>query len=196
LFEGRDAADKGGAIKRFMEHLNPRGAHCGARKSSERERTQWYFQRYVNHVPAAGEMVFFDRSWYNRAGAERVMSFCRPNEYLEFMRQCPELERLLARTGIRLFKYWFSVTRDEQRRRFAARETDQAVVDREGLDRQVGRLYRSQGGDVLQHRHRRRAVDDREIRRQEARASTDCCTSSLPSLMTTRTTTSSPAPTR
>ena len=125
LFEGRDAAGKGGTIKRFMEHLNPRGARVVAlEKPSDRERTQWYFQRYVEHLPAAGEIVIFDRSWYNRAGVERVMGFCTPNEYLEFMRQCPELERMLVRSGVRLCKYWFSVTREEQRRRFKARETD------------------------------------------------------------------------
>ncbi len=125
LFEGRDAAGKGGTIKRFMEHLNPRGARIVAlEKPNERERTQWYFQRYIHHLPAAGEMVFFDRSWYNRAGVERVMGFCRPNEYLEFMRQCPEVERMLVRAGITLVKYWFSVSRDEQRRRFAEREVD------------------------------------------------------------------------
>jgi polyphosphate kinase 2 len=142
LFEGRDAAGKGGTIKRFMEHLNPRGARIVAlEKPNERERTQWYFQRYINHLPAAGEMVFLDRSWYNRAGVERVMGFCKPNEYLEFMRQCPELERMLVRSGIRLFKYWFSVTREEQRRRFAAREIDPlkqwklSPIDRASLDK-------------------------------------------------------------
>jgi polyphosphate kinase 2 len=125
LFEGRDAAGKGGTIKRFMEHLNPRGARIVAlEKPSEVERGQWYFQRYVAHLPSAGEIVFFDRSWYNRAGVERVMGFCTPNEYLEFMRQAPELERMLVRSGIRLFKYWFSVTREEQRKRFEARERD------------------------------------------------------------------------
>jgi polyphosphate kinase 2 len=125
LFEGRDAAGKGGTIKRFMEHLNPRGARIVAlEKPSERERTQWYFQRYIQYLPAAGEIVFFDRSWYNRAGVERVMGFCSANEYLEFMRQCPEIERMIVRSGVRLFKYWFSVTREEQKRRFAARETD------------------------------------------------------------------------
>ena len=125
MFEGRDAAGKGGTIKRFMEHLNPRGARVVAlEKPTERERTQWYFQRYIEHLPAAGEIMFFDRSWYNRAGVERVMGFCTPNDYLEFMRQCPELERMLARSGIRLFKYWFSVTREEQYRRFKAREHD------------------------------------------------------------------------
>ncbi|HRD74956.1 MAG TPA: polyphosphate kinase 2 [Hyphomicrobiaceae bacterium] len=125
LFEGRDAAGKGGTIKRFMEHLNPRGARVVAlEKPTDRERSQWYFQRYINHLPAGGEIVFFDRSWYNRAGVERVMGFCNPNDYLEFMRQCPDLERMFVRSGIRLFKYWFSVTRAEQLRRFKARETD------------------------------------------------------------------------
>ncbi len=125
LFEGRDAAGKGGTIKRFMEHMNPRTARVVAlQKPTERERTQWFFQRYITHLPAAGELVLFDRSWYNRAGVERVMGFCTPAEYLEFMRQCPELERMMARSGIILFKYWFSVSREEQRRRFEARETD------------------------------------------------------------------------
>ena len=123
----------------------------------------------------AGEIVFFDRSWYNRAGVERVMGFCTPNEYLEFMRQCPELERMLVRSGIRLFKYWFSVTRDEQLpplqgARDRSAEAVEAVADRPRLARQVGRLHRGQGGDVLLHRHRRRALDDREVRRQEAGA--------------------------
>ena len=125
LFEGRDAAGKGGTIKRFMEHLNPRAARVAAlEKPSEVEQGQWYFQRYIKHLPTAGDIVFFDRSWYNRAGVERVMGFCRPNEYLEFMRQTPEVERMLTRSGIRLFKYWFSITREEQRRRFASRGDD------------------------------------------------------------------------
>lgn len=125
LFEGRDAAGKGGTIKRFMEHLNPRGARVIALdKPSEREKSQWYFQRYVQHLPAAGEMVLFDRSWYNRGGVERVMNFCSPNEYLEFMRQAPDFERMLTRSGILLFKYWFSVTQDEQMRRFKSRELE------------------------------------------------------------------------
>ncbi len=125
LFEGRDAAGKGGTIKRFMEHLNPRGAQVIAlEKPSERERTQWYFQRYVAHLPAAGEIVLFDRSWYNRAGVERVMGFVGAQEYLEFMRQAPELERMLVRSGIRLIKLWFSVTRAEQRTRFVIRQVD------------------------------------------------------------------------
>ena len=142
LFEGRDAAGKGGTIKRFMEHLNPRGARVVAlEKPSERERTQWYFQRYIENLPAGGEIVFFDRSWYNRAGVERVMGFCSPNEYLEFMRQCPDLERMLVRSGIRLFKYWFSVTREEQQRRFQSREHDPlkqwklSPIDKASLDK-------------------------------------------------------------
>jgi polyphosphate kinase 2 len=125
LFEGRDAAGKGGTIKRFMEHLNPRYARVVAlTKPSDREKGEWFFQRYIAHLPTSGEMVLYDRSWYNRAGVERVMGFCTPTEYLEFMRQAPELERMLVRSGIRLFKYWFSVTRDEQLRRFRLRETD------------------------------------------------------------------------
>lgn len=123
LFEGRDAAGKGGAIKRFMEHLNPRGARVVAlEKPSEVERGQWYFQRYVSELPTAGEIVMFDRSWYNRAGVERVMGFCNNEEYIEFMRQAPEFERNLSRSGIHLIKFWFSVSKKEQRRRFKERE--------------------------------------------------------------------------
>jgi polyphosphate kinase 2 len=142
IFEGRDAAGKGGTIKRFMEHLNPRGARVVAlEKPSERERTQWYFQRYIEHLPAGGEIVFFDRSWYNRAGVERVMNFCKPNEYLDFMRQCPDLERMFVNSGIGLYKYWFSVTREEQMRRFKARQTDPlkqwklSPIDRASMDK-------------------------------------------------------------
>ena len=142
LFEGRDAAGKGGTIKRYMEHLNPRAARVVAlEKPTEHELGQWYFQRYIKHLPTKGEMVFFDRSWYNRAGVERVMGFCSPSHYLEFMRQCPDLERMLVRSGIILFKYWFSVTRDEQRRRFQAREIDPlkqwklSPIDRASLDK-------------------------------------------------------------
>ena len=125
LFEGRDAAGKGGTIKRFMEHLNPRGARVVALdKPTDIERSQWYFQRYVGQLPSAGEIVLFDRSWYNRAMVERVMGFCQPWEYLEFMRQVPELERMLVRSGIRLFKLYFSVTHEEQLRRFQSREGD------------------------------------------------------------------------
>ena len=123
LFEGRDAAGKGGTIKRFMEHLNPRGARVVAlEKPTEVERGQWYFQRYVQHLPSHGEIVMFDRSWYNRAGVERVMGFCAEHEYEEFMRQAPEFERNLVRSGIHLVKFWFSVSRKEQRRRFEERE--------------------------------------------------------------------------
>jgi polyphosphate kinase 2 len=125
VFEGRDAAGKGGTIKRFTEHLNPRGARVVAlEKPSERESTQWYFQRYVAHLPAAGEIVLFDRSWYNRAGVERVMGFTSPRDYLEFMRQAPQLEQMLVRSGIRLVKLWFSVSRGEQRTRFLIRQID------------------------------------------------------------------------
>ena len=123
LFEGRDAAGKGGAIKRFMEHLNPRGARLVAlEKPTETERGQWYFQRYVEHLPTAGEIVMFDRSWYNRAGVERVMGFCSEKEYLEFTRQAPLFERQLVDSGVHLIKFWFSVSRKEQRRRFKERE--------------------------------------------------------------------------
>jgi len=125
LFEGRDAAGKGGTIKRFMEHLNPRAARVVAlEKPSDRERGQWYFQRYIQYLPTAGEMVFFDRSWYNRAGVERVMNFCTAQEYLEFMRQTPQLERMLVNSGLLLYKYWFSVSREEQLRRFISRRDD------------------------------------------------------------------------
>lgn len=125
LFEGRDAAGKGGTIKRYMEHLNPRGASVIAlEKPNERESTQWYYQRYIKHLPSAGEIVLFDRSWYNRAGVERVMGFCTRAEYLEFMRQTPELERMLVRSGVNLVKFWFSVTQGEQRTRFAIRQVD------------------------------------------------------------------------
>ncbi|MFD0483017.1 polyphosphate kinase 2 [Kineococcus sp. GCM10028916] len=142
LFEGRDAAGKGGTIKRFTENLNPRGARVVAlEKPTDRERTQWYFQRYVQHLPVGGEIVLFDRSWYNRAGVERVMGFASPTEYLEFMRQVPELERMWVRSGIRLVKMWFSVSRAEQRTRFASRAEDPvrrwklSDMDLQSLDR-------------------------------------------------------------
>ncbi len=142
ICEGRDAAGKGGTIKRFMEHLNPRAARVVAlEKPTDHERGQWYFQRYIKHLPTAGEIVFFDRSWYNRAGVERVMGFCDSLEYLEFMRQVPDLERMLARSGIRLFKYWFSVTKEEQERRFASRSQDPlkqwklSPIDKESRDK-------------------------------------------------------------
>jgi len=142
LFEGRDAAGKGGTIKRFMEHLNPRLARVIALdKPSEAERGQWYFQRYVRYFPTHGEMVFFDRSWYNRAGVERVMGFCTPDEYIEFLRQCPEFEQMLVHSGVRLVKYWFSVSRQEQLRRFISRRDDPlkqwklSSLDIQSLDR-------------------------------------------------------------
>jgi polyphosphate kinase 2 len=125
LFEGRDAAGKGSTIKRFMEHLNPRGARVVAlAKPSEREATQWYFQRYIAHLPSGGEIVLFDRSWYTRAGVERVMGFTDPREYMEFLREVPELERMLVRSHIHLIKLWFSVSRGEQRTRFIIRQID------------------------------------------------------------------------
>lgn len=125
IFEGRDAAGKGGVIKRITERLNPRICRVEALHTpTDREKTQWYFQRYVEHLPAAGEVVLFDRSWYNRAGVERVMGFCAEDEYQEFLRSCPEFERMLVRSGIILLKYWFSVSREEQERRFQKRMRD------------------------------------------------------------------------
>ena len=142
LFEGRDAAGKGGTIKRFMEHLNPRGARVVAlEKPTEQERHQWYFQRYLKHLPTAGEIVMFDRSWYNRANVEKVMGFCTPTEYREFVRQAPELERMLVNSGIHLFKFWFSVSRQEQLRRFNSRKGDPlkhwklSPIDLQSLDK-------------------------------------------------------------
>ncbi len=125
IFEGRDAAGKGGTIKRFTEHLNPRGSRVVAlEKPTDEEQGQWYFQRYTKQLPTKGEIVFFDRSWYNRAGVEKVMEFCTHAEYMEFMRQAPEVERMLVRSGIRIFKFWFSVSKQEQLRRFRARQKD------------------------------------------------------------------------
>ena len=142
LFEGRDAAGKGGTIKRFMEHLNPRGARVVAlEKPTPTEQGQWYFQRYIEHLPTRGEIVLFDRSWYNRAGVERVMGFCTPAEYEEFMRQVPEFERHLVRSGVHLIKFWFSVSRKEQRRRFKEREAHPlkqwklSPIDKASLDK-------------------------------------------------------------
>ena len=125
IFEGRDAAGKGGVIKRITQRLNPRIARVVALGTpSDKEKQQWYFQRYVPHLPSAGEMVLFDRSWYNRAGVERVMGFCTDDEYRDFMRTCPEFERMLVRSGVKLIKYWFSVSDEEQERRFRVRNTD------------------------------------------------------------------------
>ena len=142
VFEGRDAAGKGGTIKRFNEHLNPRGARVVAlEKPSERESTEWYFQRYVQHLPAAGEMVFFDRSWYNRAGVERVMGFCTDDQYAQFIQQVPAFEKMLVDDGIHLVKFWFSVSPLEQRTRFAIRQIDPvrqwklSPMDLESLDK-------------------------------------------------------------
>jgi polyphosphate kinase 2 len=142
VFEGRDAAGKGGTIKRFTEHLNPRGAQVVAlEKPTEREQTQWYFQRYVAHLPAAGEIVMFDRSWYNRAGVERVMGFSTHKEYEEFMREAPAFEHMLIHSGLHLTKFWFSVTRKEQRTRFIIRRIDPvrqwklSPMDLESLDK-------------------------------------------------------------
>lgn len=144
VFEGRDAAGKGGTIKRLLEPLNPRGCNVVALPApSDREKTQWYFQRYVNHFPAAGEIVVFDRSWYNRAGVERVMDFCTDTEYREFLRSCPEFERMIVRSGIILLKYWFSVSDEEQERRFQKRANDTrkhwklSPMDLESRDRWV-----------------------------------------------------------
>lgn len=142
VFEGRDAAGKGGTIKRFMQNLNPRGARVVAlARPSETETGQWYFQRYIDHMPTRGEIVMYDRSWYNRAGVEHVMGFCTPHEYLEFMRQAPEFERMLVRSGIRLIKFWFSVSREEQLLRFLNRAQDPlkqwklSPIDAESLSR-------------------------------------------------------------
>ncbi len=144
IFEGRDAAGKGGTIKRITEPLNPRGCRVVALGTpSDREKTQWYFQRYVPHLPAAGEIVCFDRSWYNRAGVEHVMGFCDDGQYQEFMQTCPEFERMLVRSGIILLKYWFSVSDEEQERRFQSRTTDPmrrwklSPMDLESRDRWV-----------------------------------------------------------
>ena len=174
LFEGRDAAGKGGTIKRFMEHLNPRGARVVAlEKPSERERSQWYFQRYLVHLPAAGEMVLFDRSWYTRAGVERVMGFCTPAEYQRFMEQVPRFERMLVQDGIHLVKLWFSVSRAEQRNPVhhpAGRPGPavEAVAHRSVLAGQVGRLHPGQGAHVPAHRHQRGPLGGGQKQRQEA----------------------------
>ena len=175
LFEGRDAAGKGGVIKRITESLNPRICRVVALGTpTEREKTQWYFQRYVPHLPAAGEMVLFDRSWYNRAGVERVMGFCSDEEYSEFMRSCPEFERMLVRSGILLVKYWFSVSDEEQERRFQGRIKDPTKRWKlSPMDLESRRLWRrvltGQGRYVPAHRHQAGAVVRGRGRRQEAR---------------------------
>ena len=174
LFEGRDAAGKGGTIKRFMEHLNPRGARVVAlEKPTEIERGQWYFQRYVQHLPTRGEIVLFDRSWYNRAGVERVMGFATDDEVAEFLRQVPEFERNLARSGVHLIKFWFSVSQDEQRRRFLERERHPlkqwklSPVDLASLDLWDD-VHRGQERHVPGHGHRRGPLDRDQVQRQEA----------------------------
>ncbi len=174
LFEGRDAAGKGGTIKRFTEHLNPRAARVVAlTKPTTTEQGQWYFQRYINHFPTSGEIVMFDRSWYNRAGVERVMGFCTDEQYEIFMKQAPEFERMIIDAGIHLTKFWFSVTQREQRTRFAIRQIDPvrrwklSPMDVES-PRPLGGLHLRQGGDVRAHRHRPRAVADHPVQRQEA----------------------------
>ena len=175
IFEGRDAAGKGGAIKCIAERAEPPCCRIVALgKPTEREKTQWYFQRYVAHLPAAGEIVLFDRSWYNRAGVEHVMGFCTEEEYTEFLRSCPEFERMLVRSGIILLKYWFSVSDEEQERRFQARiatpherwklsPMDIAVTG------EMGGVLEGQGRDVPLHRHQAGAVVRRRGRRQAAR---------------------------
>lgn len=162
IFEGRDAAGKGGTIKRYMEHLNPRGARVVAlEKPNARERGQWYFQRYISHLPAEGEIVLFDRSWYNRAGVERVMNFCTPVEYKLFMRQAPEFERMLTDSGILLFKFWFSVSEEEQMRRFVSRNVDPlkkwklSPIDQESLD--LWDAYTEAKNNMFFHTHSKNA---------------------------------------
>ena len=174
LFEGRDAAGKGGAIKRITESLNPRICRVVALGTpTERERGQWYFQRYVAQLPAKGEIVLFDRSWYNRAGVERVMGFCTDEEYQEFLRACPLFEEMLVRSGIILIKYWFSVNDEEQERRFQERiaQSDQALEaqpDGPRVAQALGRLLQGQGRDVRAHRPQEDAVVRRQRRQQEA----------------------------
>ena len=157
VFEGRDAAGKGGMIKRITQRLNPRVCRVAALPApNDRERTQWYFQRYVAHLPAAGEMVLFDRSWYNRAGVERVMGFCDDQEYEEFFRSVPEFEKMLVRSGIQVIKYWFSISDDEQRARFLGRINDplkqwKPEPDGPRVAASLGGVHRSEGGDAPAH---------------------------------------------
>ena len=176
IFEGRDAAGKGGVIKRITQRLNPRICRVAALPApSERERTQWYFQRYVSHLPAGGEIVLFDRSWYNRAGVERVMGFCTDEDVEEFLRTVPEFERMLVRSGIVLIKYWFSITDDEQHFRFMMRVHDPlkqwklSPMDLE-FAAALGGLHQGQGGDAGTHGHPGSALVDCRGRRQEAGA--------------------------
>ena len=173
LFEGRDAAGKGGVIKRITQRLNPRVRRVAALPApNDRERTQWYFQRYVAHLPAAGEIVLFDRSWYNRAGVERVMGFCTDDEYEEFFRSVPEFERMLVRSGIKLIKYWFSITDDEQHLRFLGRIHDPlkqwklSPMDLESPP-PLGGIHQGQGNHARAHAHPRGALVGGAGRRQE-----------------------------
>ena len=174
VFEGRDAAGKGGTIKRVAEYLNPRVARIVALPApTERERTQWYFQRYVEHLPAAGEIVLFDRSWYNRAGVERVMGFCTEEEYQRFLHQCPIFERMLVEDGILLRKYWFSVSDAEQEQRFRSRLEDPmrrwklSPMDLESITRWED-YSRAKDEMMVAHRHPRGALVRRRERRQAA----------------------------
>ena len=185
IFEGRDAAGKGGMIKRLTEGLNPRGCRVVALGTpSDREKTQWYFQRYVAHLPAAGEIVIFDRSWYNRAGVEHVMGFCTDDEYAEFMRACPEFEGMLVRSGIVLLKYWFSVSDDEQERRFRARlegpdealEAQPRWTSSRATSGSSTRRPRTRCSCTRTSRRRRGSPSSPTTR--SARASTACATSS------------------
>ena len=176
LFEGRDAAGKGGAIKRITERMNPRVCKVVALAApNEQERTQWYFQRYVANLPSAGQIVLFDRSWYNRAGVERVMGFCTEDELQEFLRSCPEFERMLIRSGIQLVKYWFSVSDEEQERRLQSRLADPtrrwklSPMDLEARAA-LGRVLTGQGRDVHLHRHQAVTLVRRPFRRQEGGA--------------------------
>ena len=176
IFEGRDAAGKGGTIKRVTQYLNPRVARIAALPApTERERSQWYFQRYIAQLPAAGEIVLFDRSWYNRAGVEKVMGFCTPEEYHRFLHQCPIFERMLVEDGILLRKYWFSVSDAEQEAPVpvAPQGPDaavEAVADGPAVDRPLGGLLAGEGPDDGAHRHPRGALVRRRERRQAARA--------------------------
>ena len=173
VFEGRDAAGKGGAIKRITQRLNPRVCRVAALPApNDRERTQWYFQRYAAHLPAAGEMVLFDRSWYNRAGVERVMGFCTDEQYEEFFRSVPEFEKMLVRSGIQLIKYWFSISDEEQHLRFLGRihdplKTVEAQPDGSGEPPPLGALHAGQGDDARTHPHSRIAMVGGAGRRQE-----------------------------